>query len=162
MCVLCIRTFRQDCPAHISLKVDDEGRALQVRSLCTEHNHELSKVISFTEQFIYIVLTMVCILPVHYELFKHLPQQRKLPAEVKEKAARLLCMKANKKLIQQEISKETGKVVLLKDICNIATAARQGRSRNNLDATVQTLMDKYGTYSVHMHLCSLPLCCYRC
>jgi len=51
-------------------------------------------------------------------------------------------MKANKKLIQQKISKETGKVVLLKDICNIATVAMQGRSRNNLDASVQTLTDK--------------------
>ena len=47
---------------------------------------------------------------------------------------------------EQKVSttKETGKVVLLKDICNIATAARQGRPRNNLDVAVQTLMDKYG------------------
>lgn len=66
--------------------------------------------------------------------------------EVKEKATTLLRMKANKKLIQEEISKETGKVVLLKDISNIATAAKQGRPRNNLDITVQTLKDKYGTY----------------
>lgn len=34
--------------------------------------------------------------------------------------------------------------MLLKDICNIATAAKQGRPRNNLDITVQTLKDKYG------------------
>ena len=40
------RTFRQECEAHIALKVDDEGKALQVRSLCTEHNHELLKVCS--------------------------------------------------------------------------------------------------------------------
>lgn len=40
------RTFRQECEAHIALKVDDEGKALQVRSLCNEHNHELSKVCS--------------------------------------------------------------------------------------------------------------------
>ena len=79
-----------------------------------------------------------------------MPQQRKLPAEVKENATRLLHMKANKKLIQQEISKETGKVVLLKDICNMNTAARRGRSRNNLDVAVQTLKDKYGIYAVHI------------
>jgi len=54
-------------------------------------------------------------------------------------------MKANKKLIQEEISKETGKIVILKDICNIATAAKQGKSRNDLDVSVQTLTDKYGT-----------------
>ena len=65
--------------------------------------------------------------------------------ELKDKATVLLHMKANKKLIQEEISKETGKVVLLKDICNIATASKQGRSRNNLDITVQTLKNKYGT-----------------
>ena len=77
-----------------------------------------------------------------------MPQQRKLPVELKERAVALLRMKANKKLVQQEISKETGKVILLKDICNIITAANQGRSRNNLDITVQTLKDKYGMYLV--------------
>ena len=71
-----------------------------------------------------------------------MPQQRKLPVELKEKAVALLRMKANKKLVQQEISKETGKVILLKDICNLITAGNQGKSRNNLDITVQTLKDK--------------------
>ena len=66
-----------------------------------------------------------------------MPQQCKLPVEPKQKAVALLRMKANKKLVQQEISKETGKVILLKDICNIITAANQGRSRNNLDITVR-------------------------
>ena len=79
-----------------------------------------------------------------------MPQQRKLPVELKEKAVALLRMKANKKLVQQEISKETGKVILLKDICNIITAANQGRSRNNLDITVQTLKDKYGMYLLYV------------
>ena len=51
-------------------------------------------------------------------------------------------MYANKKLVQQETSKETGKAILLKDICNIITAAKQGRSRDNLDITVQTLMQR--------------------
>ena len=79
-----------------------------------------------------------------------MPQHRKLPVKLKEKAVALLRMKANKKLVQQEISKETGKVILLKDICNIITAAKQGRSRNNLDITVQTLKDKYGMYLLHV------------
>ena len=74
-----------------------------------------------------------------------MPQQRRLPAEAKTKVETLLRMKANKKLIQQEVSKDTGKVVLLKDICNIATASKQSESRNNLDVTVQTLTNKYGT-----------------
>ena len=79
-----------------------------------------------------------------------MPQQRKLPVELKEKAVALLRMRANKKLVQQEMSKETGKVILLKDICNIITAAKQGRSRKNLDITVQTLKDKYSMYLLYV------------
>ena len=41
-------------------------------------------------------------------------------------------------------------MILLKDICNIITAANQGRSRNNLDITVQTLKDKYGMYLLYV------------
>ena len=67
--------------------------------------------------------------------------------ESKERAVTLLHMKANKK-IQEEMSKETGKAVLLKDISNIAAAAKHGKSRNDLDITVQTLKDKYGIFAV--------------
>ena len=81
------------------------------------------------------------------ELFKHLPQQRALNKEEKAKAARLLEMKANKKLVQQ-LCQETGNIVLLKDLSNIATANKQRKSRNNLDVTVTTLMDKYGMFSL--------------
>lgn len=73
-----------------------------------------------------------------------------MPVEVKEKATTLLRMKANKKLVQEEISKESGKVVLLKDICNIATAAKKGKPRNDLDLNVQTLKDRYGTCNTYM------------
>ena len=82
------------------------------------------------------------------ELFKHLPQQRALNKEEKAKAARLLEMKANKKLVQQQLCQETGNIVLLKDLSNIATANKQRKSRNNLDVTVTTLMDKYGMFSL--------------
>ena len=37
----------------------------------------------------------------------------------------------------------------MKDLSNISTANKQRKSRNNLDMTVATLMDKYGT------LCSI-------
>ena len=55
-------------------------------------------------------------------------------------------MKANRKLVQQQLCQGTGIVVLLKDLFNIATANKQRKSRNNLDTTVATLMDKYGMY----------------
>ena len=57
-------------------------------------------------------------------------------------------MKANKKLIQEQMSKETGKAVLLKDISKIATVAKLGKSRNDLDITVQTLKDKYVPFAM--------------
>ena len=53
-------------------------------------------------------------------------------------------MKASKKMIQTQLSQETGKVILLKDLTNIATAAKQGNSRISVDAVVHTLMEKYG------------------
>ena len=53
-------------------------------------------------------------------------------------------MKVNKKMLQQELCQEMGEIVLLKDITNIATDMKKGRSRNALDATVSMLTSKYG------------------
>lgn len=78
-----------------------------------------------------------------------MPSQRKLPAETKAKASSLLQMNANKKMIQSQLSQETGKVILLKDLTNIATEVKQGSSRNSVDAVVHNLMGKYGMY-VHL------------
>ena len=57
-------------------------------------------------------------------------------------------MNANK-MIQSQLSQETGKVILLKDLTNIATEVKQGSSRNSVDAVVHNLMGKYGMY-VHL------------
>ena len=54
----------------------------------------------------------------------------------------------NKKMLQQELCQETGGIVLLKDITNIATAMKKGRSRNDLDDTVSLLTSKYGKHYV--------------
>ena len=78
------------------------------------------------------------------ELFRHLPQQRQLSAATKAKVASLLQMDANKKLAQQQISQESGKIVLLKDLANIATNSKKGKSKNDLDTSVSQLIDKYG------------------
>ncbi|XP_065895227.1 uncharacterized protein [Dysidea avara] len=113
-------TFKQDCPVNISLRANAAGDALEVKSLCLEHSHDLSQ-----------------------ELFNHLPQQRRLPKEVKEKAAKLLEMKANNKLVQQTLCQETGKVILLKDLANINNTRKRQETRNDLNATVNLLTDKY-------------------
>ena len=42
--VLNTRTFKKDCPCHLSFKVDKFGSSLEVTSICTEHNHDVSKV----------------------------------------------------------------------------------------------------------------------
>ena len=49
-------------------------------------------------------------------------------------------------MVQQQLSLETGNVILLKDLSNIMTANKQGKSKNDLDATVKTLMNKYGEF----------------
>ena len=63
-------------------------------------------------------------------------------------------MNENKKIVQSGLYSETGKVILLKDLSNLAAAAKQGMSRNSVDGVVDTLMDKYGE-------CEYP-CCYAC
>ena len=37
-------TFRQECTAHIALKIGSDGQSFRVRSLSSEHNHEISLV----------------------------------------------------------------------------------------------------------------------
>ena len=74
----------------------------------------------------------------------HVPHQRCLSKEEKLKAAKLLEMKANKKIVQQHLLQETGKLVLLRDITNIAVSVKMLKSKNDLDATVKMLMNKYG------------------
>ena len=137
---LCNRTFKRGCPAHISLRANDGGSALQVKSVCFDHNHEISQVMTIVVVLNNINSRYVCL----QELFRHLPQQRQLSAATKEKAANLLQMDANKKLVQQQVSQESGKVVLLKDLANIAANSKKGKSKNDLDTSVSQLIDRYG------------------
>ena len=59
-------------------------------------------------------------------------------------------------MVQQQLCQETGNVILLKDLSNIALAAKKGKSRNDLDVTVQVLMEKYGMLNMH-HYCKWEL-----
>lgn len=38
------RTFKQECASHISLRANEDGTALVIRSVCFDHNHEISQV----------------------------------------------------------------------------------------------------------------------
>ncbi|XP_077506636.1 uncharacterized protein LOC144115891 [Amblyomma americanum] len=90
-------TFKKDCPFNIYVVASKDGRHLEVRSIVLDHNHDLSEA-----------------------LFRHLPQQRKLPPELEEKATAMLQLKANKKLVRERLEQESSKVVTLKDLSNIA------------------------------------------
>ena len=37
-------TFKHDCPAHITLRVNVSGTALEVKSVSSERNYEISQV----------------------------------------------------------------------------------------------------------------------
>lgn len=81
--------------------------------------------------------------------YEHLPHQRALPDELKAGVRGLLKLQANKKLIQKKIQEETGKVVLLKDLSNVASSMKQG-TKNDLQRTVEALQKDYGM--VHIYL----------
>ncbi|XP_065646094.1 uncharacterized protein LOC136076688 [Hydra vulgaris] len=84
------------------------------------HNHEVSEI-----------------------LYKHLPNQRKLPDYAIEKAKELMHLKPNKKLLQKELIKSTGKIITLRDLSNIAALSNKVENRNDITTFVTTLKDKY-------------------
>ncbi|KAL3174959.1 hypothetical protein MRX96_010982 [Rhipicephalus microplus] len=94
-------TFKKDCVFNIYRAANKDGSHLEVRSLNLEQNY--------------------AVVP---ELFKHLPQQRRLPSELQDKARALLKLKANKILVRQERRKESGNAVLLKDLSNISAKGK--------------------------------------
>ena len=71
-------------------------------------------------------------------------------------------MKANKKFIQQQLTEETGKIILLKDLTNISTSMKEGKSRNDLDKSIGTLKDKYGRLESWLLLRPLRPDIYKC
>lgn len=99
--------MRQCCEAFIYLKASANGQQLEITKMNETHNHEISKI-----------------------LYSHLPNQRKITPENKAIVIELMDMKANKKLIQDKIMKESGKIVTLKDLSNIRTTA--GKKNNIL------------------------------
>ncbi|XP_065684306.1 uncharacterized protein LOC124807723 [Hydra vulgaris] len=76
-------------------------------------------------------------------LYKHLPNSRKLPDYAIEKAKELMHLKPNKKLLQKELIKSTGKIITLRDLSNIAASSKKVESRNDITTFVTTLKEKY-------------------
>ena len=110
------RTFRKDCEAMINFCASEDGRALVVNRFIDEHNREVNMVHCLHENtnMISIILVGFFLFMLVKELFRQLPQQRKLTNEEKEKAKQLLKLKVNKKMVKDDLQSSTGKVVLLR------------------------------------------------
>ncbi|XP_047146768.1 uncharacterized protein LOC124819321 [Hydra vulgaris] len=113
-------TYKKDCPFYLYFKASDDGQALIWQELNNTHNHEVSEI-----------------------FYKHLPNQRRLPDYAIAKAETLLGLKANKKLLQRELLNETGKMLTLRDLSNIAASAHNSDTQNDLTAFITTLKEKY-------------------
>ena len=87
-------------------------------------------------------------------MFKHLLQQRALPADMKNMAENLIKLKANKKLLQQKLSVERGKIVTLKDISNLVARINAAEERNDLQNTINNLQNQYGNFQ-EIYVCKL-------
>ncbi|XP_047122656.1 uncharacterized protein LOC124806097 [Hydra vulgaris] len=113
-------TFKKDCPFYLHFKASEDRQSLVLQDMDNNHNHEVSEI-----------------------LYKHLPNQRKLPDYAIHKAKELMKLKPNKKLLQKELISSTGKVITLRDISNIAASSHKNDSRNDITSFVTTLKEKY-------------------
>ena len=59
-------------------------------------------------------------------------------------------IRANKKLLQEQISSESGKVVLLKDLSNIHQKQKLNIGANSLEGTVKQLKATYDEFMAMM------------
>lgn len=77
-----------------------------------------------------------------------MPHERALTAEEKESAKKMLELQCNKKLLQQKLSQDTGKVITLRDLTNLTRKFNKDSERS-LYETVKTIKDKYSKFSIH-------------
>uniref|UniRef100_A0A6V7IYE1 ZSWIM3 N-terminal domain-containing protein n=1 Tax=Bracon brevicornis TaxID=1563983 RepID=A0A6V7IYE1_9HYME len=98
------QSIRTNCPAHIMLRASKDGTKLEVTSVNNEHNHEISE-----------------------ELFRKLPQERKLCGEIKQEVQDLMQLHIDRKRLKEYVRLRTNKVLRSKDLFNIAAANKQKR-----------------------------------
>ncbi|XP_064469882.1 zinc finger SWIM domain-containing protein 1-like [Ornithodoros turicata] len=114
------KTFKDDCIAYVKARISKDGCMLEIIEVKDVHNHTTSKV-----------------------LFNYLPQERRLPGNIKDEVRHLMQHGANKKLVKRTIQEKTGKKVLLKDINNITVTATH--DKNSIEKTVLLIHEKYGS-----------------
>ena len=73
---------------------------------------------------------------------------------MKNIAENLVKLKVNKKLLQQKLSIESGKIVTLKDISNSVTRLNATEKRNDLENAINSLQNQYGKFQ-EIYFCKL-------
>ncbi|XP_022161811.1 uncharacterized protein LOC111027704 [Myzus persicae] len=89
-------SFRSNCPVVLTVRPNDCGEKLVIKSFISEHNHICSKA-----------------------MYDHYPRQRRLDTDSRIMATKLVTMKVNKKILQNDLMKTHNKIVTLKDIHNL-------------------------------------------
>ena len=107
------------CPMSIRVRCKD-GETLEITNIVHEHNHEVSKA-----------------------AFNYLFHQRRLDSGHKNEIESVLKFKPNKRILQDHIHKTTGKVVILKDIHNMASSSK-GADEANLQALLKEMKKVQG------------------
>ena len=97
-----------DCPFAMKFKATLDGQGSFLFHMSPDHNHEVSEA-----------------------EFKFAPKQMIVGKEVEKEIAEIVSLNANRKKIQQLYSQKTGKAILMKDIHNIATRAKQQKREVN-------------------------------
>ena len=115
-------TFKQQCPFKISVRLSRDGMHLEVTDTHLLHNHDIG-----------------------YESYRFYPKVRKLDNDEIRYAENMLELGANNKKLQQQLVRETGKSVTLKDLSNISLKAKQKKhtTKNDLTECVTLLRAKH-------------------
>ena len=66
-----------------------------------------------------------------------------MPPDIKNVADGLVKIKVDKKLLQEKLPVEIGKIATLKDISNIAARIKTGEKQIDLESTINTLQNNY-------------------
>ena len=116
-------TFKMNCPFSLSLRLSSDGKHLVVTNVhLTHEGHDIGP-----------------------ENHKFYPKVRKLNNEERQYAEEMLSLGANNKKLQQQLVKQTGKSVLLRDLSNIASSSKKRRhdTQNDLGKCVEVLRQRY-------------------
>lgn len=91
--------MRFDCPAYITIRASKCGQLLEVIDVCNQHNHPISELESRT-----------------------LPQNRRLPTDVRKEVLLMLHVHIDRKRILEYIRSKTGKQLSNKNLINLKTS----------------------------------------